>query len=377
MRVGIDARTIGKGATGDEVYTRNLIANLPSDGATYFLFTDTKEKADLLRSIRQSRDSVVITVEPASKALWTFFLLPIACKKHAIDVLHVQYICPPVLPRGVKLVTTVHDVSWRYYPGLVRHKDRIALNALIPLSLARADVVITDTEFSRRAIIANYGSISPREIEVVYLGGGISRSEAAECNERPFFPGIGANAYFVYIGSMQPRKNLPFMIRSFARIRLQYPGIKLVIAGARGYNCDPGIEEAIIDCNAVGDVMFTGYIDEDAKRSLLAHAIALVFPSLFEGFGIPVLEAFSMGCPVIASDNSCLPEIAGGNAILVRPDDEEGLASQMSRLSDDYLSSRSLRAQLSEGGAKRVEDFSWESMAMKTAEVYRRLGSRF
>ena len=370
MKIGIDARTVGKGATGDEVYTRNLLSHLSSTDDEYIIFTDSREKADLLANVHLPAGSRIIVIMPASKLLWTQIFLPIWCLRLGIDVLHVQYICPLALPRRTRLVTTIHDISWRFFPLLVRRKDRFALNALIRPALMRADLVITDTVFSRDAIMAEYPHIDPHKIKVVYLGGGLI--EACDpTGELVVIRGlVGSSPYFLYVGSLQPRKNLPFLLRCFATIRKARPEIKLVIAGARGYNFDAGIDQVVEQFALSGSVVFTGFIDEVTKVALLQRAISLVFPSLFEGFGIPILEAFSAGCPVIAANNSCLPEIIDGNGLLIDPHNESDMTEKMMTLIVDYEGNQNIRNRLIGQARKRMRYFSWESMTLEMQKIY-------
>ena len=288
-------------------------------------------------------------------------LLPGATLFHATEHL--------LLPlRGIPTVLTVHDLIFRRYPAHHKRLNRWYLNATMPLFCRRAGHIITVSEQSRRDVIAAYG-IPAEKITVVY--------EAAD----PRFCPQPAEAiatvrgcynlpgrYLLFVGTIEPRKNLGRLLVAFERLYAAGLTDALVIVGKHGWLYDDFFAR-LKNSPARQAVIFPGFVPDADLPAVYAGAQALAFPSEFEGFGLPVLEAMACGTPVVCSNTSSLPEVAGGAALLVDPLDADALTDALRRV----LSDPTLATDLSVRGIAQAGRFSWERAAQETLAVYRRV----
>jgi glycosyltransferase involved in cell wall biosynthesis len=282
------------------------------------------------------------------------------------DVLFAPNFVPPPT-RTSRLVLTVHDLAFRLYPETAAHATRRWLEAL-DRSLHRAVRIIVPSEATRDDLLAHY-DVEPERVRVIPHGIEAERFRrppedvVREARRRQGIDG----PYLLFLGGIEPRKNLPAIVRSFGSID---GDVRLVIAGGSVPWNPEGRQllESALDAlpPSVRDrITLTGYLPEPDKVALLAGAEALVFPSLYEGFGFPVLEAMAAGTPVLTSEVSSLPEVAGDAAFLVDPRSEEAIAEGIERL----LGDADLRARLAAAGHERVGAFRWEETARRTARV--------
>ncbi|MDP8956255.1 MAG: glycosyltransferase family 4 protein [Actinomycetota bacterium] len=284
------------------------------------------------------------------------------------DVLFAPNFVPPPT-RTRRLVMTVHDVAFRLFPETAPHSTLRWLNRL-DRSLRRAARVIVVSQQTKRDLLSQYRVAEER---VVVIPNGVDARAfhdvpEAEVNAARQQFGI-QGPYLLFLGGIEPRKNLPAVVRAFTRIPADVRPT-LVIGGWRtewnpeGWN---QLQEALNELPATirSRILITGYVPEERKAGLLAGAEALVYPSLYEGFGLQVLEAMAAGTPVLTSNISALPEVAGDAAVLVDPREVEAISDGMEKvLRDDEL-----RKELRERGRARVETFSWEETARRTVEV--------
>jgi glycosyltransferase involved in cell wall biosynthesis len=365
MNIGIDVRTIGKKRTGDEVYTRHLISYIrehPQLNATYFLFTDRDNSDDTILHDLPVHMKLII-LRPAHKLLWTMIALSKALFTYHIDLLHVHYITPLFTPAWTRVITTIHDVSWKEYPNLVTLKDRAILNILIPLSIRKATHIITVSNHSKRAI-NNYFPQSIGKVSVIHNGGYLPVDINQYSHPNLSFPQIGKTPYFLYIGTLQPRKNVPFLIEQFllAKDIYQFPHNLVIVGGLKAHNFDTKLKAYQNNDN----IIFTDYVSEEDKYKLLAHCYAFCFPSLFEGFGIPVIEAMSFGKPVIASHASSLPEIIGNAGKTISVNDQV----RWQRAFQDLVVSAEEYQDLSFASKHTSQKYTWTKMGKATLSVY-------
>jgi glycosyltransferase involved in cell wall biosynthesis len=286
-------------------------------------------------------------------------LVPGAALFHATEHL--------LLPlRRAPTVLTVHDLIFRRYPAHHRRLNRWYLNATMPLFCRRAGHIIAVSEQSKRDVIEAYG-ISPDKITVIY--------EAAD----PRFCPQPAEAvaavrahyglpdrYLLFVGTIEPRKNLGRILAAFERLHADGLTDALVIVGKRGWLYDDFFAR-LEGSPAKQAVIFPGFIPDAELPSVYAGAQALAFPSEFEGFGLPVLEAMACGAPVVCANTSSLPEVAGDAAVLVDPLDADALADALRRV----LSDPALAADLCARGPAQAARFSWDRAAEETLAVYR------
>jgi glycosyltransferase involved in cell wall biosynthesis len=389
MVIGIDIRNVGKQRTGDETVFFNLVKNLALiDGKNeYRLFTDILEENILAETkkklgIENKSNFQIISLTPTlslrerglwrifnNKFTWNLWALSNYLRRNPVDIYHTQYILPFCINKKIKLITTIHDISFNFFPGLIKRADLFFLKILIPRSLKRADKILAVSEFTKKEIMDFYG-ISPEKITVVHNSGGenlvaeISSEELNAVKEKYHLP----EKFILYLGTMQPRKNLPVLLQALAE--LKNSGWQLVLAGKiDDYNQDPKIDSIIKKFSLEKEVIFTGFVAEPEKAVLFKLARIFCFPSLYEGFGIPILEAMKMGTPAVVSDIPPHREVAGETVLYFSPQNAEDLKAKIIKLNDNS----ELREQIILNAKARAQAFSWKKTAEKTLEVYQKL----
>jgi glycosyltransferase involved in cell wall biosynthesis len=354
MRIAVDAsRTTVPRLTGTEYYSRALIRALLElgSGHEFHLFFRDSPPPDLF----PRSDSVHQHVIPLAR-LWTHARLALALSRLRPDVTFVPAHTLPFMFPGPAVVT-VHDLGFRYFPEAHPLRDRLYLDLTTLYSARRARVVLADSQATASDLTTFYG-IPPERIRTVYPGVEPPPiGDMAAVRARYSLP----ERYFLFLGTLQPRKNIAVIVQAYQRWRAANPNDSagLVLAGHKGWLYD--------DTWASGlpGVQMTGYIDEADKGALYAGALALVFPSLYEGFGFPVLEAMHCGTPVITSSTSSLPELGGDAALLVDPLDVNAIASKMTRLS----ANEAQRALLRDKGYTQARRFTWAQAAAQTLQA--------
>ena len=299
--------------------------------------------------------------------LWHRARLPIPIERWTgpIALLHApDFTLPPTRP-GTRTLLTVHDLSFVRAPETATPQLRAYLNEVVPRSVARADRILADSESTRQDLIELY-DVPPDKISVLYSG--VSdrfypiQDEAILYEVRSRY-GIGRRPYIFSVGTVQPRKNYGRLVEALHRLgRLR---LKLVIAGGKGWLDDP-LYRQIEALGMEDQVQFLGFVPDEDLPALYSAALVFAFPSLYEGFGLPVLEAMACGVPVITSSVSSLPEVAGNAALLVDPYDVDALTEALARVLDD----ESLRNDLINKGQLRVQGFSWTAAARQLRQHY-------
>lgn len=347
MRLAIDAsRTTLARITGTEHYARSLIRaliqhNPGHDIALYFrdapapgLFPDSSR--------------VTIHVIP-QRRLWTHTRFAATLWSSRPDVTFVPAHTLPFVFPG-RAAVTVHDLGFRYFPDAHPRLTRWYLDLTTRTSAARASIILADSQATARDLTHFYGTPAAK-IRVVYPGVDAPYiNDTATIRAKYNLP----DRYFLFIGTLQPRKNIARLVEAFQRAEL--PGVSLVLAGGKGWLYDEAWTAG------VPNVHLIGYVDDADKGALYKESLGLVFPSLYEGFGFPVIEAMHGGTPVICSSTSSLPELAGDAALLVDPLNVEAIAVAMRQLAE----APALRDRLRERGPAQAARFTWESAAQTT-----------
>jgi len=370
MLIGIDAsRAARTWRTGTETYSWHLIRALVEVGGPHrFRLYTPANLPSLVSSLPPSDSKLEVRVIPFPR-LWTHLRLAWEVTRHPPDVLFVPaHVMPLLCP--VPTAVTVHDLGYRYYPQAHRPFDRRYLDWTTRRHARRAACVIADSQATRMDLIRHYQA-DPERVVVVYPGRDetLSRvSDPATIAAVKTHYGIGGD-YLLYLGTLQPRKNLVRLVEAFSRLPPAAAHLRLVLAGKKGWL----YRELFARVEALGlkdRVLFPGYVADDHKAALLSGATALVYPSLYEGFGLPLLEAMACGTPVLTSNVSSLPEVAGDAALLVDPLDTEAIAQGMARLVTDPH----LRRSLVERGYAQVRQFSWTRAARQVLQVLESIG---
>ncbi len=347
MHIAIDAsRTTVQQATGTEHYALQLIRavlNQPRQHHFTLYFRDPPTP-DLF----PQHDQVDFRVIPLKRA-WTHLRLASAVTLQPPDLLWVPAHTLPFMFRGQGAVT-VHDLGYKYFPSAHPVKTRFYLDLTTRYSARRASVVIADSQATRADLSRFYGTDASK-IHVVYPGVDAPPVGDFEAVKARFHL---PERYFLFVGTLQPRKNIERLVDAYLRYRQQtHDPAGLVLAGKAGWLYNPAwmqTGEGIIQ---------TGYISDEEKGALYQNALAFVFPSLYEGFGFPVLEAMALNAPVLCSQTSSLPELVGDAAVLVDPLNVEQITQGMLQLDQDA----SLRQVLVQGGVQQVAKFTWEQAA--------------
>ncbi|MCD6291779.1 MAG: glycosyltransferase family 4 protein [Anaerolineae bacterium] len=371
MLIGVDAsRAIRARRTGTERYSAELIRRLLDLGKRHHwrLYGPTSPPPGLFAPGKHVSWRVI-----RIPRLWTHIGLSWEMMRHPPDVLFVPaHVLPLWHPRHT--LVTVHDLGYHHYPDTHPWRQRIYLEWSTRWNARVATYVLADSQATRDDLISVYG-VDPRRIVVVYPG----RDESLRRVEDPRTLasvreryGIGPR-YILYVGTLQPRKNLARLMTAFARLvardRDRFADLQLVLAGKPGWLSAPilaepkrlGIEER---------VRFSGYIADADLAALISGAQVYAYPSLYEGFGFPVLEAQACGVPVLTSSVSSLPEVAGDAALLVDPTDVRAIEDGLYRLLTDQKTREALVAK----GYVNVQRFSWDRAARKVLDVLERMG---
>jgi len=379
MQIGIDIRLIGKKQTGSEAVFFNLVKNLAliDSENNYQLFTDITDQETLVKiksdlGIENKTNFEIISLETKNKFSWNFWTLPKYLRAHPIDLYLTQYITPFFVPKKIKILTIIHDVSFRVFPQLIKFSDLFFLRTLIPLAMKRADKIIAVSEFTQNEIIKYY-KVNPNKVDYIYnavaddfLRQTFLQNELDAIEEKYNLP----KKFILYLGTLQPRKNVPVLIEAYAKIKSQLPGVKLVLAGGKGHNYDPGIDAMIQACKlSTDEVIFPGFISEEDKKAVMLLADLFCFPSLYEGFGIPILEAFSANLPVIVSHIPSHQEVVGDAALFFDPKNVDDLAEKLLKLTTD----ENLKKQLLTREWVRLALFSWKKTAKKMVKIFERM----
>lgn len=365
MIIGVDASRAARGQrTGTETYSLELIkalAGLTSPARQLRLYTPHPPR----HSDWPDSPLVETRVIPWPR-LWTHVRLAMELQQHPPSVLFVPahvlpFYCPP------PAVVTVHDLGYRHYPEAHRPFDRWYLEWTTRRHCRVARHLVVDSQATRQDLIDFYGA-DPARLSVVYLGRdeNLQRVEAPEVIAQTKARYHIEGDYLLYLGTLQPRKNLVRLIEAFqlALASVPQPELKLVIAGQRGWLYD-AILERVRQLGLTGRVIFAGYVAAEDKAALLSGALAYLLPSLYEGFGLPVLEAMACGTPVLTSNCSSLPEVAGQAAWLVDPHQTDDIAAGLVEL----ITNADLRRRLVEQGYRQIQQFSWPYAARQVVEI--------
>lgn len=367
--IGIDAsRAVSAAPTGTEGYSYHLIrALLPLLGARYRvrLYFRAAPEPDAFPHAE-------LSVIPFRR-LWTHLRLSWEMTRHPPDLLFVPaHVLPPIRPR--RTLVTIHDLGYRYFPEAHPRGQRLYLDWSTRWNARAADHILTDSYATRDALVQEYG-IAASKITVAYPGYNSNLTPVrdagvlAAARARYHIPG----PYILFMGRIQPRKNLARLIGAFARLAPDRPDMSLVLAGPVGWLAEP-IRARVRESGLEARVLFPGYIAEADKAALISGARVFAYPSLYEGFGFPVLEAQACGTPLLASATSSLPEVVGDGGLLVNPLDTSAIAEGLARLLDDASADgRALRSTLIARGMSNLHRFSWDATARTVMTVIQNL----
>ncbi len=367
--VGVDARSVAGQPTGVGRYVRNLVGAMARSEAAprLRLYLPRSMDADWGAGVEERVLGLPGALGGLDNAFtWNHVRLPAHLAREPVDLLHGPfYTLPAVCP--CPAVVTIHDISFALHPEWFTRRARLAFGGFAASSARRARHVLTVSECSRRDIIDRFGVPASR-VTAVHLAPDPGFTPVSDPDRIAAVRAkYGApEGYILYVGSISPRRNIPRLLDAFARVARDRKDAFLLIAGSvepPSPPVDPLIRARGLERRA----RCTGYVDGADLPALYSGASLVAYPSLYEGFGLPVVEAMACGVPVIASNTSCFPEVAGDAALLVDPHDTGALAEGIAAL----LSDARLRESLVARGLRRASEFSWDRAAEATIAVYR------
>jgi len=361
MKVAIDVSVLDTNQAGTSTYVAGLLQGMNSLdlGIDIVLLRSGCRRPMARRKTLRSRLQTVY-----QDVGWTHLALPARAAAARVDLLHMPANVAPILA-SPPFVVFVHDTVALRMPEFLSGWHRHYLRLLLPPSVKRASLVLTNSECSKSEIV-QYLHVEPDKVVVTYLAASPSFSPASPAEVQEVKGLYGLGEYVLAVGSLEPRKNLHRLVQAFARLHQQGYRVQLAHAGPPGWGCADLQGEA--DRLGVGEwLRVLGYAPRDQLRALYSGAALFAYPSLYEGFGLPILEAMACGCPVVTSSCASMPEVAGNAALFVDPLDVQGLADAMATI----LSDQPMAQHMIERGLERAACFSWERCAAQTAAAYR------
>ena len=368
MRIAIDIRPALRRGTGVGTFVEQLVLALDALEGSHHLRLFTSSRSDRWpreRLASLQRAEVLDRRWPVGllNLLWNRVGRPrIERFVGPVDVAHSP--TPLMLPSRGARVVTLHDLYFLRRPEDTRAEIRRDYAALVRRHVAAADAVVS-VSAATAADAEELLGLSPQRIV-------ICREDAAPLFDDPpteeelaRSEEAASGPFLLFVGTIEPRKNLPALLRSYGRLQTRFPDLQLVVAGERGWGCGP-FDEALAGLPAPQSVVITGYLNQKSLRAFYHRAVALVMPSHCEGFGLPLVEAMACGCPLIAADNSAMPEVAGDAALYWRSGDEDELTD----LLETMLVDDAKRKELIEKGRKRRRHFSWKMTAEIVLKLY-------
>jgi len=363
MRIGVNTRLFVKGKMDGiawftyEIFKR-IVTQHPEHEFVFFF----DRPYDPYFIFAPNVKPVVVHPQARHPLLWFFFFewgMKRALGREKIDL----FISPDgwtCLNTKIKNINVIHDLNFEHYPSFIPFLKRIYYKYFFPRFAKKADRLITVSQFSKRDIERLY-KIDREKISVIYNAASDDFFEIDEVDKKKTVQAITNGVpYFVFVGSAHKRKNVERIMHAFDQFREKHAQFKFVFAGSNKY-WDENIKETYYQLKHKWDIVFTGYLSTTEMNEVVSSAVALVYPSLFEGFGVPIVEGFAAGVPVITSNITSMPEVAGEAALLVNPLSITDIVNAM----ETIATNEQLRKKLIQMGKERNSHFSWEKSAQQ------------
>lgn len=368
MRIGLITNMMDGHGAGIGRYTENLVRNLllTDKKNEYYLIHSNKKRYKFKGNYQEIRLSFFDSIP--KKLITGAFVTEKICRDNRLDIIHdLGQISPYFLPSKIKRILTIFDLSPILYPQFFTRLTRI-YTALFPIIVKNTDAIITISESSKQDIMRLL-KVPEQKITVTHLG---IESKFKPIKDKEYLDRIRSKyhlpeRFVLFVGTIEPRKNLPALIRAYHEV-VKKTDIYLVIAGHTGWKY-ADVFEAIRKHNLQRQVIFTGYVDDSDLPALYNLAEVFVYPSLYEGFGFPVLEAMACGCPVVTSSSSSFLEITGNAAMLINPTDIESVAKAILII----ILNKKIRTRLVQQGLIQAKTFGWENCAKNTLITYNQI----
>ena len=369
MRIGIDARSLSIGG-GVRYYILNLITNLTliDRQNQYFIYYDNEKFLGTFKKYPNINERVIKLKSRLIIPYRDQILLKRAIKKDNIDIIHGTKSVAPFFSKA-KSVITFLDLTPILYPNEFKFFDRIYWNFILPYAVKYVDHIISISENTKKDLVENF-KVESDKISVVLLGVSkkyhpIKNTEVLQKTKQNY--NLPPN-FILYVGTYRPRKNIESIIKAFYKFKRNDNNYKLVLCGKKLYK-ENIIIQLVKELKLTNDVFHLGYIKDDDLPVLYNLADLFVYPSFYEGFGLPVIEAMACGTPVIASNTASLPEVVGAAGIIINPRDIDSLTNAIYKV----LHSKSIQDKMIINGITQAKKFSWKKCARETLEVYKSL----
>lgn len=370
MKIGIDAREVMSGG-GNATYTYNLIRNLikidPEIHYDLFTFLHDMGRRSVLDYSTQNSHEIHAYL---TNALIPFAntdklndsLIPLIASLRGTDIFH--FTNPLNVTKGkFKTIVTIHDLASERHPEWVKASSRAIIDRKIGL-IKSADAFIAVSEYTKKDMVNRLG-IAPEKIRVIYEAA--SEAFFPDPEREAVAPFTSGQPYVLCVGQLQPRKNLSRLIEAFALIASRFPKHSLILVGVgRDKEYTQMLHGLVEQYGLQGRIIFASRVDNTTLRKLYSCADCSAYVSLFEGFGLPILESLQCGTPVVASNTTSLPEVLGDAGLLVDPENKDEIA----RMLEKMLSENELRQHLSKKAIDQAAHFSWHKTALETLGVY-------
>lgn len=361
LRIAVDARPLSGAQTGIARYTDQLLQAMLSSGHQWFLYSDKP-----LRNIPSDNPLIQIRHgHAAPRSASSLFFSQWQFRRWAVqDVVDLfwspRHHLPLGLPRRIASVVTIHDLVWRRFPETMQWQNLAVERALMGASVRRAEQCICVSRFTASEVSRYYPSMLGR-CTVISEAASLTDMAVASTDE-------ACEPYFLFVGTLEPRKNLQRLLQAYAQLASQKSIPHLRIAGGDGWG-DQNLSNLVHELGVESRVELLGFVDDRRLAALYRNAVCVLMPSLYEGFGLPVMEAMSFGVPAIAASTSSLPEVIGDSGLLVNPYSVADLSAAMLKM----VERPELRQQLAERALQRSDQFSWSQAAEQTLDVFERV----
>lgn len=370
MRVGIDVSILSSQFTGIGRFTFSLVRSLASlREHVEWVLLGAPPHLELPDGPNVTAHQVQ-GITGWRRATWQQIMLPRLVRRYGLNVLHCPDFSRPVSV-SVPVVNTIHDLSYYSSGAYFSRSNRAYKRALTQISVRKSSRLVADSRFTRDELVHRFG-LEAGKIPVIYLGTDYGTACRPFGGHRPPLQMQEGRPFVLYVGTIEERKNLPNLIRGFALMRAQTGAPhRLALAGkpGRGFN---KIQAAIRGSTYANQIDVLGYVDEKEVLDLYLAADAVAMPSFCEGFGFPVLEAMSLGTPVVCSQAASLPEVGGDAVEYFDPASPEEIAAVLTRV----LSSESLRFEMRRSGLERAKQFTWDECAGRYCDVYKEVATK-
>lgn len=366
MKIGIDARLLSRPLTGIGRYTMEMcraLSQIPS--VSLYLYSPSSIPCSVTSNFTGAVIRTGSWNNGALRQIWSETYLPMWAKKDDVDVFWgPAHRLPRCLPQNMVRVVTIHDLVWKYAGDTMRPFSRLLERYQMPRAVEASNNVVADSHATANALKKEFG-INSEKLTVIPLAAnsGVQLAPFSSLEK------IGVNRnFFLFVGTLEPRKNLSGLLTAYSQVEgsLKKKAM-LVIAGGKGWG-GVDINQMVTNLGLENDVCVLGYVEEETLATLYANALFLAMPSLYEGFGLPLVEAMAYGTPVLTSNNSSMPEVAGDAGLLVDPLTTNSIKKGLQEL----ISNHDLRDKLANKAQKNAIRFNWDTSAYQLIGVFER-----